>query len=183
MRVRTQRHWCKTSLFTLVALAALGRSSAVQAEDGKGIRGTWINEVTVDTPPGAPPLVLHELVAFNPGGTLVETISIAHGSENPFFSGPFAPLAVDLGDAFGSWKRQGDDGNRYAITFKRLLFAGAQTPAESYGDFFPGQYVGVATIQAVAVLEQGDDGSGDRLTGSFTFQLTNLARAVVLASL
>lgn len=133
-----------------------------------------------DTPPGAPPLVITELLSINPGGTFIDTLSIAHSSQNPLFSGPFAPLAVDFGDAFGTWKQRGDDSNQFAITFKRLLFAGANTPTAIYGACFPGQHVGSASIQAVATLRHGEH--WDTLTGPFTFQLTNLDGRVVLAA-
>jgi hypothetical protein len=58
--------------------------------------------------------------------------------------------------------------------------AGANTPATAYGSYFPGQYVGVASIQAVATLQHG--ANGDTAAGPFTFQLTNLAGQVVLAA-
>jgi hypothetical protein len=165
----------------LFALLRLTRSSLVKADDGRSIIGTWIISATVNTPPGAPPLVLLELGSLNPGGTYIDTISIARSSQNPFFSGPFAPLAVDYSDAFGTWKQLGDeddDSNQFAITFKRLLIAGASTPTAVYGSSFPGQNVGVASIQAVVNLHHGEN--GDTLTGPFTFQLTNLAGQVVL---
>jgi hypothetical protein len=180
MRFSTSAPRWKTSLFALVSIAAMGASSRAKADDGGSIVGTWINAVTVNTPPGAPPLVFTELVSFNPGGSFIDTLSIAHSSQNPFFSGPFAPLAVDLSDALGTWKKLDDDRNQFALTFKRLLFAGANTPATVYGSYFPGQYVGVASIQAVVTLQHG--ANGDTATGPFTFQLINLAGQVVLAA-
>jgi hypothetical protein len=48
-----------------------------------------------------------------------------------------------------------------------------------YGPFFPGQNVGMATVQAVATLHTG--AQRDTLTGPFTFQLTNLSELVVFA--
>lgn len=126
--------------FALLAMAVLKSNSPVKADDGGSVIGTWINTVTVNTPPGAPPFVITELLSINPGGTFIDTLSIAHASQNPFLAGPFAPLAVDLSDAFGPWKQLGDDSNQFAITFKRLLFAGADTPTgpTGYGTFFPG---------------------------------------------
>ncbi len=154
-------------------------TSVVRADDGS-IVGTWFNTVTVNTPPGAPPFVITELVSFNPGGTFIDTLSIAHSSQNPFLAGPLAPLAADFSDALGIWQHMGDDSNQFAITFKRLIFAGADTPTAAYGTFFPGQHVGFANIQAVATLQHGQH--GDKATGPFTFQLINLSGQVVLAA-
>ena len=54
------------------------------------------------------------------------------------------------------------------MTFKQLLFAGPNTPTALYGTFYPGQNIGLGTVQAVDVLEHTK--SGDRITGDFTFQ-------------
>ena len=163
----------------LLALFALVRNSRVKADDNEqgSVVGSYLNTVTVNTPPGAPPLIFPELVAINPGGTFIDTLAIAHSSQNPFFTGPFAPLAVDFSDAIGTWKPAGDS-NQIAFTFKRFLFAGANTPTSAYGSFFPGHNVGVATIEAVGTLQTGP--TGQTLTGTFTFQLTNLQGTVVL---
>jgi hypothetical protein len=144
------------------------------------IVGGWINTVTVNTPPGVPPLVISELFTINPSGTFIDTIADAHSSQNPFYTGPFAPLAVDLSDAIGTWKPTSDS-NQFVFTFKRFLFAGANTPTAVYGSFFPGQNVGVATIEAVGSLQTSASGL-TTLTGPFTFQLTNSAGHVVLAA-
>jgi len=157
-----------------------GSIPVVRADEGGSIVGTWINTVTVNTPPGAPPFVFTELVSFNPGGTIIDTFSIAHSSQNPFLVGPFAPLAADFSDGFGTWKQLGDESNQFAGTFKRLIFAGASTPTAVYGSFYPGQNVGVGTVQFVATLQRGQN--GDALTIPFTFQLTNLSGQVVLAA-
>src|SRR6266849_8791168 len=169
-------------LLALFALVRLTPNSSVKADDNEqgGVVGSYLNTVTVNTPPGAPPLIFPELVAINPGGTFIDTLAIAHSSQNPFFTGPFAPLAVDFSDAIGTWKQVGDDSNQFAFTFKRFLFAGANTPAAAYGSFFPGQNVGMATIEAVGTLQTS--AAGQTLTGSFTFQLTNLQGAVVLTA-
>ncbi len=163
--------------FVLLAVFALTPTSRVKADGDQpeSIVGTWINTVRVNTPPGAPPLVTTELISFNPGGTFTLTDSVfnAHTSQNPFLP-PF--LTVDISDGYGAWKPQGDP-NRFALTFKTLLFAGAKTPTELYGPFFPGQHVGVATIQAVATLQHGED--RDTLEGPFTFQVRNLRGEVV----
>jgi hypothetical protein len=154
-----------------------GASIPAVRADGGSVVGSWINMVTVNTPSGPQPLTT-ELIAINPGGTFIDTLTIAHSSQNPFFTGPFAPLAVDFSDAIGTWKRVGDDSNQFAFTFKRFLFAGANTPTAAYGSFFPGQNVGMATIEAVGTLRTS--AAGQTLSGSFTFQLTNLQETVVL---
>src|SRR6202035_5772824 len=109
-----------------------GGSISVVLADGGGVVGAWINTVTVNTPSGPQPLTT-ELITINPGGTLIDTLTIARSSQNPFFVGPFAPLAVDFSDAIGAWKQVGDDSNQFAFTFKRLLFAGANTSTAAYG--------------------------------------------------
>lgn len=165
----------------LLALFTLIRNSPVRADadQEESIVGAWRVTVTVDTPPGTPPLIIPELVTLNRGGTFIDTIAIAHSSQNPSFAGPFAPLAVDLSDAFGVWKPIGDS-NQFALTFERFLFAGANTPTAVYGAFFPGQHVGRATIQVVGTLQT--TAAGQILTGPFTFQLRNLQETVVLAA-
>jgi hypothetical protein len=173
---------------TIIALAVgdLSRvriadgSIPVVRADGGSIVGTWIITVRVNTPPGAPPFIFTELGSFNPGGTFIDTIGIAHSSQNPFLVGPFAPLAADFSDGFGTWKQLGEDSNQFAATFKRLILAGANTPTSVYGSFFPGENVGVAGVQLVATLQHGEN--GDTLTGPFTFQLTDLSGQVVFAA-
>jgi len=165
----------------LVGLFASMTGSYVKADGQQGsIVGTWIATVTVNTPSGPQPLAT-ELASFNPGGTFTDAISIAFSSQNPSFAGPFAPLAVDFSDALGTWKQVGEDPNHVAMTFKRFLFAGANTPTAVYGSFFPGQNVGMATIQAVVTLQTNASGQ-PMVTGPFTFQLTNFAGDVVLAA-
>jgi len=143
-----------------------------------GIAGTWIVTVTVNTPLGAPPFVFTDVLAFNSGGTLTGASSAfnAHTSENPFLP---APLVVDTSDAYGTWSPEGDDSNQIALTFRRFLFAGANTSTALYGSFFPGENVGVNTVQAVGTFHTGSE--GDSLTGSFTNQLVNLGGTNVFA--
>jgi hypothetical protein len=143
-----------------------------------GIAGTWIVTVTVNTPPGAPPFVFTDVIAFNSGGTLTGASSAfnAHTSENPFLP---APLVVDTSDAYGTWSLEGDDSNQIALTFRRFLFAGANTSTALYGSFFPGENVGVNTVQAVGTFHTGSE--GDSLAGSFTNQLVNLGGTNVFA--
>jgi hypothetical protein len=156
-----------------------GIAAPVVRASGGGIVGTWIITATVNVPPGAPPFGFTELGSFNPGGTFLDTFSIDFSSQNPFLVGPFAPLAVNFSDKFGTWKQMGADSNQFAVTFKEFLFAGANTPTAVYGSFFPGQNVGVATVEAVATLQNGP--AGDTATGPFTFQLTNLQGVEVFA--
>ncbi len=169
-----QRQWKAYLLalsFVLLAVFALTPTSRVKADDQDGsIVGTWIIKVQL-----GPGFDETELTAINPGGTftLTGTAFNAHSSQNPFLP-PF--LVADFSDGYGAWRRQGDS-NRFAFTFKRLLFAGARTPTDLYGPFFVGQPVGEATIQAVGTLHHGDD--GDTLEGPFTFQVKNLNGVVV----
>src|SRR5215469_10430599 len=104
----------------VLSLAAFLASARAQA-DNQGIVGTWIVTVTVNTPPGAPPFVFTDFIAFNQGGTLTAASSAfnAHTSENPSLP---APLVVDTSDACGNWKPEGDDSSQFALTFNRFLF-------------------------------------------------------------
>ena len=151
----------------LLSLAAFVPSARAHADD-QSLVGTWIVTVTVNTPPGAPPFVFTDFIAFNQGGTLTAASSTfnAHTSENPFL---LPPLVVDTSDGYGVWKSAGDDSSQVAITFNRFLFAGAATSQALYGPSVPGQYAGINAVQAVGTLRDGD------LAGSFTTQFTNLA--------
>jgi len=160
----------------LVGLIASMTGSQVKADVEHGsIVGTWIATVLVNTPSGPQPLAT-ELASFNPGGTFNDAISIAFNSENPAFAG--TPLAVNFSDALGTWKQIGDDPAHIAMTFKRFLYAGPNTPAGVYGSFFVGQNVGKATIEAVGTLQTS--AAGQTVTGQFTFQLTDLAGNLLL---
>jgi len=160
-----------------VSLLVLMPSSHGQVAS-QNITGTWVVTVTVNTPPGAPPFVFTDMIAFNSGGTLTAASSTfnPHTSENPLLP---APLVVDTSDGYGAWKSQGDDSNQFALTFRRFLFAGADTPTALYGSFFAGQNVGVNTVEAVGTFHTGKN--GDSLTGSFTNQFVNLNGEVVFA--
>jgi hypothetical protein len=166
-----------TTAFILVPLLALIPSWHVNAAN-HGIAGTWTVTVTVNTPPGAPPFVFTDVIAFNSGGTLTGASSAfnAHTSENPFLPAPFV---VDTSDAYGTWSPEGDDSNQFGLTFRRFLFAGANTSTTLYGPFFPGQNVGVNTVEAVGTFHTGKN--GDSLMGSFTNQFVNLNGEVVFA--
>jgi len=168
----------KSGLYFVVACIvlsplALMPTAHVKAADGN-IVGTWIITVTVSTPPGAPPFVFTDLLAFNSGGTLTAASSTfnAHTSENPLLP---PPLVVDTSDGYGAWKSMGDDSNQFALTFNRFLFAGANTSTTVYGSFFPGQYVGKNTVQAVGTQD------GESVSGSFTNQFVALGGQVVFA--
>jgi hypothetical protein len=156
------------------ALLAFKPSLHVNADNGN-IAGTWIVTVTVNTPPDAPPFVFTDLIAFNSGGTFTAASAAfnAHTSENPFLP---QPLVVDTSDGYGAWKSVG---NQFAVTFKRFLFAGANTSTALYGSFFPGQNVGVNTVEVVGTLHTG--GGADALMGRFTTQFVNLAGQVAFA--
>ena len=161
-----------TLSIVLLGLFASMRGSHVKADDDRdgGIVGTWIGTATL-----GPGFVETELTAINQGGTFTATSSVfnLHSSQNPFLP-PF--LVADFSDGYGAWKRVGDS-DGFAVTFKRHVFAGANTPTALYGSFFLGQQVGEATIQSVATLRHGED--GDTLEGPFTFQLRNFRGEVV----
>jgi hypothetical protein len=163
--------------FTCLVLSALlvSKSGMEVKADGPGIVGTWLVTTTPNVPPGTPPFSYSELVSFNPGGTLVDTHAIAHGSELPFLP---LPVAVDSSDAFGVW-RGVSESNQFATNHRRLLFAGTNTPVALYGPFFPGQHVGFETVQTVLTLQTGL--GGDTLSGPFTVEYTNLSGQVVFA--
>lgn len=170
-----------TFSIVLLGLFPLMPSWHVKADNQQGsVVGTWIATITVNTPSGPQPFAT-ELASFNPGGIFTDAISIAFSSQNPSFTGPFTALAVDFSDALGTWKQVGDDSNHFAMTFKRFLYAGANTPTAVYGSFFPGQNIGMATIEAVGTLQTNASGQ-TTATGPFTFQLTNFAGDVVLAA-
>jgi len=176
------------SAFTLVLFAALAMtpSSPATADDdeGGGFVGSWIGTVTVDTPPGFPPFVFADLVNVNRGGILTGTNGNAHFSQNPFLP----PVdRVDASDFFGSWEPVGH--NQLAGTNKWLLFLGPKSPPDPAVTAvwcpgttcapgpFPGQNIGLATLQGVTTLEHTK--SGDTLTGPWTVQLTDLKDNVV----
>ena len=53
-----------------------GASIPAVRADGGSVVGSWINMVTVNTPLGPQPLTT-ELIAINPGGTFIDTFTIA----------------------------------------------------------------------------------------------------------
>jgi hypothetical protein len=158
------------TLVLFAAFAVTPTSRAVANDDqGESVVGTWIGAATFDTPPGTPPLVEAELASVHRGGIVTGTSGIDHSSQNPFLP---PGLVVELSDYFGSWAPT-SAANQIAVTFKRLLFAGQDTPSAIYGKiFFLGQNVGQASIQSVLALRHTKN--GDILKGPFTFQLTTL---------
>jgi len=161
----------------VLPLLALMSNSYVEAAD-ENVAGMWIVTVTVNTPPGAPPFVFTDLIAFNSGGTLTTVSSTfnAHTSQNTILP---SPLLVDTSDGYGAWRSQNDDSNKFALTFSRFLFAGANTSTALYGPFFLGEYIGVNTVEALGTLRT--DERGDTLAGSFTNQFVDLNGNVVFA--
>ena len=172
--MRKQGLYFAATCIVVSALLASMPSSHAEADDDRSIVGTWIFTIMIDQPPVLQGFVFTDLFAINRGGTFTNTstVSHAHSSENPFAP---PPAVVDISDGYGAWKRVGDD--QFALTLKRLLFAGARTPTALYGSFFPGQNVGVLNVQAVATVHTGK--GGDTLTGQATFQFVNLAGEVV----
>lgn len=174
MSVRKLGLYCLVACIGLFALLSLRSSTQVRA-DGSSIVGSWAVTTTPNLPPSVPPFSYSELVSFAPGGTLVDTHAIAHGSELPFLP---PPVAVDSSDAFGVWLNV-NDSDQFATSHKRLLFAGPNTPPSLYGAFVPGQHVGFETVQTVLTLQAGPN--GETLTGPFTVEFANLSGQVVFA--
>jgi len=155
------------ALFAALAVTPASRAVADDDQD-ESVVGTWIGTATFDTPPGVPPLIEAELASVHRGGIVTGTSGIDHSSQNPFLP---PGLVVELSDYFGSWAPIGDS-DQIALTFKRLLFAGPNTPSAIYHQLFQGENVGLASIQSVVTLQHTK--SGDTLKGPFTFQLTTL---------
>jgi hypothetical protein len=174
----------KKAVVAVAALAILGMvatmvkhsASVVYAHDGNVV-GTWTVTVTVDTPPGAPPFVFTDLIAFNQGGTLVATSTAFNPHTSEILPGP---LGVDASDGHGVWE-PGAGSDEIRITFRRFLFAGANASSAALysSSFVPGQNVGVNTVEAVGTLHAGE--GGGTLAGSFTTQFLNLGGAKVFA--
>jgi len=123
-------HFFASALF---GLTLASKANAEDDDDGSVV-GTWI--ITAELAPG---FVETEFTIVNPGGTMTLTSSVfnPHSSLDPFLP-PF--LVVDISDGYGRLRREGAS-NRFAGTFKRLLFAGARTDPNLYGEFFVGQSV------------------------------------------
>jgi len=171
-----QRQWgLFASALTLSLSAGLAATPAsyVKADNDEGgsIVGSWIGPLSLDNSP----IPITELPSFSRGGTVAGTNTFSHNCQNPSLP---PVLAVEISDYFGSWAPMVGS-NQIAITIKRLLFACANTPVGIYGPSFPGQNVGLLSIQAVGTIQHTKD--GDTLTGPVTFQLTNLFNQVVFA--
>lgn len=149
---------------------AMVPTSHVKADDS--IVGTWIGTLSLKDPS----IIITELPSFSGGGTVAGTNTFSHNCQNPFVP---SVLMVELSDYYGSWEAIASD--QFAITLKRLIFACANgsTPVASYGRSFPGQNVGIVSIQAVGTVKQTEN--GDTLTGPVTFQLRTLSDQVVFA--
>ena len=171
-----QRQWrlfVPALTFVLFEAFAMAPTSPVKADDEQteSIVGTWIGPLSLNNSS----LVITELPSFGPGGTVAGTNTFSHNCQNPSLP---PVLTVELSDYFGSWAPIAGS-NQFAITAKRLVFACPNTPAASYGPSFPGQNVGIVSIQAVGTVKNTEN--GDTLTGPVTFQLTNLSDQVVFA--
>jgi hypothetical protein len=155
------------------ALLALAPTSDARAdEDQVGrIVGTWIGALSVNNSS----LVITTLVSFGAGGTAAGTNGDPHNCQNPFVP---PVLTVEASDYYGTWAPI-TGSNQIALTLKRLLFACSTTPAAIYGSSFPGENIGLDSIQAVGTVRHSKN--GDTLTGPVTFQLTNLSDQVVFA--
>jgi hypothetical protein len=155
--------------FVGLALLALTPTARVKADDDQdgGIVGTWIGSLSLN----GSSIVITELPSFGGGGTVRGTNTFSHN----------IPAARTYGRAkrlFRSWAPIAGS-SQIAITLKRLIFACPNTPVANYGQSFPGQNVGIVSIQAVGTVQHTEN--GDTLTDPVTFQLTNLLDQVVFA--
>jgi hypothetical protein len=155
------------------ALLALALTSDARADEDQGgsIVGTWIGTLSVNDSS----IVITTLVSFGVGGTAAGTNGDPHNCQNPFVP---PVLTVEASDYYGSWAPI-IGSNQIALMLKRLLFACPSTPATIYGASFPGENIGLDSIQAVGTVRHSKN--GDTLTGPVTFQLTNLFDQVVFA--
>ena len=133
------------SALTLMLFAAFAMvpTSHVKADDS--IVGTWIGTLSLNSS-----IIVTELPSFSGGGTVAGTNTFSHNCQNPFVP---SVLMVELSDYYGSWEAIVSD--QFAITLKRLIFACANgsTPVQIYHWSFPGQNVGIVSIQAVGTVK------------------------------
>jgi hypothetical protein len=156
------------------ALLALAPTSPVRAdEDQSGsIVGTWIGTLSVDNSP----TTITNLTSFSRGGTVAGTTGDSHNCQNAFVP---PVLTIEASDYYGTWA-PATGSSQIAITLKRLLFACPNTPTAVYGPSFPGENIGLESIQAVGTVRHTE--KGDTLTGPLTFQWTNLFDQLVFAA-
>ena len=101
---------------------------------------------------------------------LENSVDVLHGVKVYFaLDMPQRLLVVNTSDGYGTWRPYGDDSDQFALTFKRFLLAGANTSTALCGPSFPGQNVGVNSVQAFGTFRTDRD--GDTLTGSFRFPM------------
>jgi hypothetical protein len=153
-------------------------TSQVKADDGENgnVVGSWIGTINPGTP-----FAFTDLLSLNLGGTASGTNGNAHNSQNTN-APPFA--RVDASDFFGSWEPIGH--GQIAGTVKWLLFLGPNSPANTINLYcppgltcFPGQNIGVVTLETVATLQHTN--SGDSLTGNYSIKYRNLSDVVVFS--
>jgi len=155
------------SVITLVLFAALGATPASRAiadddQDGSVV-GAWTGTASLAG------ISLTELATINVDGTMAGVDGIFDFCQIP--NVPPA-LVVKASGYFGSWAHIGDS-DQIALTFKRLLFACPNTPTSLYGTFFPGQNIGLGTIDVLLTLQHNTK-CGDSLMGRYTYQLMTL---------
>jgi len=152
------------TLATFAAFAVTPTSRAMAQDDqGGSVVGTWTGTALLA---GIP---LTELANINLDGTMAGVDGIYDFCQIPTVP---SALVVKASGYFGSWAHVGNS-DEIALTFKRLLFACPNTPTSLYGTFFPGQNIGLGTIEVLLTL-QHNTRCGDSLTGRYTYQLTTL---------
>lgn len=161
------------SALTLGLFAAFAVTPSSPAKADGGFVGSWIGTVAFNG------LALGDLLTLNRDRTVTLINGTAHASQLPFLP-PGSRL--EASDGLGTWKPIGN--NQAAVTAKWLLFFGPNNPPDPEVTAvwcpgttcapgpFPGQNIGLSTVQLVVTLQRTE--SGDTVTGEFTAQYANL---------
>ena len=144
-------------MFTLVVAQGLVFSPEAQAGGGRGLEGTWLNEVNIVTCPPAPHAViatLQSMITYMRGGILIEGGSPA-----------MPPPAVSQSTGHGIWERTGH--RTFRVFFRSHSFDNL------------GRFVRIVEITTNPELIQGDnpetpDVEPYYLSGDGTVKITNL---------
>jgi hypothetical protein len=158
----------------LATIVAAPQAQAHDHNSDRSIVGTWILTTTFDMPPGAPPFIVHEFAQFNEGGTFLGNFELDNNSANPLAPPPFA---VDFSTKYGSWKQKWHGSPQYNVILQEYIIAGQNTPTAIYGEFYPGQTVGIVTVKATPALNR----RGDTFNGPFSYEFKNMAGDLLFA--